>query len=150
MAVSFGNPCNNRPGSLLDTRDTGDVRKIPSRVIIVYMKESALTIRWILSQIPYGRVCSYGGVAALAGMPLGARTVARLLHSCSKVDRLPWWRIIRSDGHIALPRGGGFEEQAARLAEEGIRVDSRGLIDLTAFGWYGPVPRQQISAGTTD
>jgi methylated-DNA-protein-cysteine methyltransferase-like protein len=110
--------------------------------MIVYMKEPAMTIRWILSQIPYGKVCSYGGVAAMAGVPNGARTVARLLHSCSRVDQLPWWRVIRADGHIALPRGGGFEEQAARLAEEGISVDSRGFVDLDTSGWYGPVPDQ--------
>ncbi|OHD82057.1 MAG: hypothetical protein A3J97_17165 [Spirochaetes bacterium RIFOXYC1_FULL_54_7] len=111
------------------------------------MKEQVMTIRWILSQIPYSRVCSYGGVAALAGVPLGARTVARLLHSCSKVDRLPWWRVIRSDGHIALPKGGGFEEQAARLAEEGIRVDSHGMVNLAEYAWYGPVPVQPGSSG---
>lgn len=116
------------------------MRKITSRVMIVYMKEQVMTIRWILSQIPCGRVCSYGGVATLAGVPNGARTVARLLHSCSKVDRLPWWRVIRSDGHIALPKGGGLEEQAARLADEGILVDSRGMVDLAAYAWYGPVP----------
>jgi methylated-DNA-protein-cysteine methyltransferase related protein len=118
------------------------MRKVPSRVIIVYMKEPGMTIRWILSQIPYGKVCSYGGVAALAGVPRGARTVARLLHSCSKVDKLPWWRVIRSDGHIALPKGGGYEEQAARLATEGIGVDCRGVVDLAVFAWYGPVPDQ--------
>lgn len=117
-----------------------EVPKFSSRVMIVYMKEQSMTIRWILSQIPYGRVCSYGGVAALAGVPLGARTVARLLHSCSKADKLPWWRVIRSDGHIALPRGGGFEEQAGRLANEGIHVDSRGVVDLDQYGWYGPAP----------
>jgi methylated-DNA-protein-cysteine methyltransferase related protein len=126
--------------ALETTRVSGEVPKVPSRVMIVYMKEQAMTIRRILSQIPYGKVCSYGGVAAMAGVPYGARTVARLLHSCSRVDQLPWWRVIRSDGHIALPRGGGFEEQAARLAEEGISVDSRGVVDLAIFSWHGPVP----------
>ena len=114
------------------------------------MKEPSMTIRWILSQIPYGRVCSYGGVAALAGVPRGARTVARLLHSCSKVDRLPWWRVIRSDGHIALPHGDGFEEQAARLTEEGVQVDPRGVVDLAIYAWYGPVHEQQKPATATD
>ena len=76
----------------------------------------------------------------MAGVPLGARTVARLLHSCSKVDKLPWWRVIRSDGHIALPKGGGFEEQVARLTDEGIMVDTRGVVRLSEYGWYGPVP----------
>ena len=91
----------------------------------------------MLLRIPRGRVASYGGVAALAGIPNGARTVARLLHAAAGPRGLPWWRVVRSDGSIALGRGSGFEEQRALLESEGVRVESDDTVDLAAFGWRG-------------
>lgn len=89
----------------------------------------------VLRRIPAGRVASYGSVAARAGLPNGARQVARLLHSSSGTRDLPWHRVIRADGSIALPRGEGFEEQRARLEREGVTVDAAGRIDLALYGW---------------
>ncbi|OHD21691.1 MAG: hypothetical protein A2Y38_26505 [Spirochaetes bacterium GWB1_59_5] len=100
------------------------------------MQTATERIKAVLLQVPEGRVASYGGVAALAGLPNGARMVARLLHSCSGADGLPWWRIVRADGGIALERGGGYEEQCARLSDEGIGV-SGGRVDMDVFRWTG-------------
>jgi len=105
------------------------------------MSTTGDSIRKILGAVPYGKVASYSGIAMLAGAPNGARTVARLLHACSSTDGLPWWRIVRADGSIALERGFGFEEQAARLRDEGVWVDAYGRVDLSEFGWPGPVSR---------
>lgn len=105
------------------------------------MDRAGDNIRTILGAVPFGMVASYSGIAALAGVPRGARMVARILHSCSASDGLPWWRIVRADGSIALPKGYGFEEQAARLGDEGVAVDALGRVDLSAFGWFGPVNR---------
>jgi methylated-DNA-protein-cysteine methyltransferase-like protein len=102
------------------------------------MNQSVLTIRRILSEVPYGSITSYGMVAALAGLPRGARLVARVLHACSATDQLPWWRVVRADGSIALPLGHGYEEQAALLAREGVSVDHDGRIDMARYGWRGP------------
>ncbi len=101
------------------------------------MQTAGERIKAVLLGVPAGRVASYGGVAAMAGLPNGARTVARLLHSCSASDGLPWWRIVRANGGIALARGAGFEEQRALLASEGVEVGSDGRIDLDAYGWSG-------------
>lgn len=101
------------------------------------MGEIGNSIVTILSRIPPGRVASYGQVAAMAGLRNGARTVARVLHSSSSSLGLPWWRVLRADGTIALPRGGGFEEQAALLAAEGIAVSRTGAVDLGRFAWDG-------------
>jgi len=98
------------------------------------METASDRIKAVLLRVPEGRVASYGGVAALAGLPNGARMVARLLHSCSAADGLPWWRIVRADGSIALERGGGYEEQCARLSDEGV-VTSGGHVDMGTFGW---------------
>jgi methylated-DNA-protein-cysteine methyltransferase-like protein len=51
----------------------------------------------------------------------------------SRTQNLPWHRIIRADGHIALPSGGGKEEQIALLRAEGVKVSSAGIVDRSFF-----------------
>ena len=92
-------------------------------------------IRSVLREIPPGRVVSYAGAAARAGVANGGRTTARILHACSRKDGLPWHRVIRSDGRIALPPGGGFELQKTLLEAEGVEVSPEGRVDLGRFGW---------------
>lgn len=90
----------------------------------------------VLSALPKGRVASYGQVAAAAGIPNGARLVARVLHSMSRTHGLPWHRVIRSDGTIALREGEGFELQRTLLEAEGVAVDGRGRVDLSRYGAF--------------
>ena len=74
--------------------------------------------------IPKGQVAGYGEVARRAGLPGRARLVARLL-SQNEDRRLPWHRVLRSDGRIAFPEGSeGWREQSARLRAEGVVVES--------------------------
>lgn len=88
----------------------------------------------VIKAIPKGKVASYGQVAALAGSPRGARQVARVLHSLSGKEKLPWHRVIGAAGSISLPAEGGAE-QARRLRKEGVPVDTRGRLDLARFRW---------------
>jgi methylated-DNA-protein-cysteine methyltransferase-like protein len=90
-------------------------------------------VKRAIRAIPYGRVATYGQIAACAGNHRAARQVAWLLHSSSNKDRLPWHRVIGSRGAIRLPRGGGFEEQAGLLAAEGVTVTADGRIDLKRY-----------------
>ena len=76
---------------------------------------------------------SYGLVAAVAGSPLAARQVVRVLHSLSRKERLPWHRVINSRGSISLPRGGGFEKQRALLRAEGVAVTKTGKVDMRRY-----------------
>lgn len=72
--------------------------------------------------IPRGQVAGYGEVARRAGLPGGARLVARVL-SGNGDPSLPWHRVLRSDGRIALePGSDGWREQAQRLRAEGVEV----------------------------
>ena len=72
--------------------------------------------------IPRGQVAGYGEVARRAGLPGRARMVARMLSENGDPD-LPWHRVLRSDGRIALPEGSqGWREQAQRLRSEGVVV----------------------------
>lgn len=72
--------------------------------------------------VPRGQVAGYGMIARRAGLPGRARLVARVLGQ-NEDRRLPWHRILRSDGRIAFPPGSpAFAEQAARLRAEGVEV----------------------------
>jgi len=72
--------------------------------------------------VPRGEVAGYGHIARRAGLPGRARMVARVLRDHPH-PTLPWHRIVRSDGAIAIPRGSpGFDEQVRRLREEGVVV----------------------------
>lgn len=74
--------------------------------------------------IPRGQVAGYGEVARRAGLPGRARLAARVL-SGNADPRLPWHRVLRSDGRIAFPPGSeGFREQARRLRAEGVKVEN--------------------------
>jgi methylated-DNA-protein-cysteine methyltransferase-like protein len=84
--------------------------------------------------LPKGRVSSYSAIAVRAGIPNGARQVARALHSLSEKHNLPWHRVIRKDGSIALEAGAGKELQMGLLRNEGVEVSSAGKVDMKRFG----------------
>lgn len=85
----------------------------------------------IISSIPYGKVMTYGQIAAYAGNPRGARQVSRILHSMSEKHNLPWHRVINSKGAISLTGEAGFV-QANLLLQEGIQVVNK-KIRLTEY-----------------
>jgi methylated-DNA-protein-cysteine methyltransferase-like protein len=84
--------------------------------------------------VPQGSVSSYRDIALKAGLPNGARQVARVLHSMSGKYKLPWQRVIKADGRIALESGGGRELQIALLRSEGVEVSDTGTVDLARYG----------------
>ncbi|WFS60998.1 MGMT family protein [Pseudodesulfovibrio thermohalotolerans] len=90
--------------------------------------------------IPKGRVSTYGRVAALAGNRLGARQVARVLHSSSRKENLPWHRVVNREGRIALGKLQGRDEQKRLLQAEGVEFDHAGRIDLDRFAWLPNEP----------
>ncbi len=108
-----------------------------SRYTGAMASETTIRIREIIARIPRGKVLSYGSAAALAGLPNGARQVVRVLHSSAESSGLPWHRLLRKDGSIALPIGGGFELQKELLKSEGVPVSPAGRVDMSRYGWRG-------------
>ncbi len=96
------------------------------------MKEDVIDC---IRSIPKGRVATYGGIAAMAGNPRGARQVVRILHSCSAKEGLPWHRVVNREGKIALKEEWDRDEQEQCLLREGIVFDQSGRIDLMRYGW---------------
>jgi len=92
------------------------------------MTEFTENVLEIIKAIPYGKVMTYGQIAAYADHPRGARQVSRILHSMSTKHNLPWWRVINSQGSISLTGEGGYI-QGELLSQEGINVLNK-KIDL--------------------
>jgi methylated-DNA-protein-cysteine methyltransferase-like protein len=99
------------------------------------MKPFTSIVKNLIRQIPEGRVCTYGIIAACAGNPRAARQVARILHSCSKKDGLPWQRVVNRNGKISLKPSGGYEVQKQLLEAEGIVFGSKDIINFEMSLW---------------
>jgi methylated-DNA-protein-cysteine methyltransferase-like protein len=101
----------------------------------------------IVSQVPAGRVSTYGQVAEMIPVPEGmdphayarvrAQWVGRAMRHAP--EGVPWQRIINSQGRISLPAGSRSAMiQRQRLEAEGIIFDRSGKVNLGRFGWEGP------------
>ena len=101
------------------------------------MAKSIFTTRIIelIRSVPKGKVATYGSIASMAGNIRAARQVARILHSSSSKEGLPWHRIINREGRISLKRLQGYEEQKQLLENEGINFDGADKIDLELYLW---------------
>jgi methylated-DNA-protein-cysteine methyltransferase-like protein len=89
----------------------------------------------LVEQIPPGRVATYGQVAALLGVPRGARAVGWALRALSgkRTRTVPWHRVLGAGGRITLLGGSGPAEQRRRLRAEGVRFRN-GRVDLERHG----------------
>lgn len=91
----------------------------------------------VVRRVPYGRVISYGGVAALLGEPRAARGVGQALRALPEGSDVPWWRVVNSAGCISLPYPAAFLQRSL-LEAEGVFFGRGGRIDWRRFGWLGP------------
>jgi methylated-DNA-protein-cysteine methyltransferase-like protein len=91
----------------------------------------------LVLRIPYGRVSTYGRIAAMTPVPRGARGVGWALASLSDAQAqvVPWWRVINVAGRIS--NEGNAALQRALLEAEGVVFDDRGYVDLRRYLWDG-------------
>ena len=88
-----------------------------------------------ICDIPEGSVASYGQIAEIAGIPRGARQVGYALRHLPSGHDVPWHRVVRASGEIAMRRGSdGFKEQAKRLQKEDVAI-LNGRIDMKKYRW---------------
>lgn len=87
-----------------------------------------------IAGVPYGKVATYGQVAALAGYPGRARQVGFALAGMPEEWDLPWHRIINAQGKVSPRSGRNHLLQYELLAGEGV-VFTAQRIDLKRFGW---------------
>ncbi|MBL4910171.1 MAG: MGMT family protein [Alteromonadaceae bacterium] len=103
------------------------------------MKPQYRQIWQTVQTIPVGKVASYGQIADLAGLPGRARLVGKALGYVPKSgwqgQKVPWYRVINSQGKISLPFGSkGFEQQKQLLQNEQVVVTGC-RIKLKNFQW---------------
>ena len=85
----------------------------------------------IVSQIPHGRVMTYGTIAAWAGWPSHARMVGRILRYTPGAEQLPCHRVVNKEGRTAP----GWSHQRTLLEEEGITFRANGHVDMQRHLW---------------
>lgn len=93
----------------------------------------------LVRKVPYGKVVSYGAVAAMLGQPRAARAVGWALRNLADHDEaVPWWRVINRNGEISI-KGAfpGPRLQRELLEGEGVEFDAAGRVDWKRFGWRG-------------
>lgn len=89
----------------------------------------------VVAAIPVGYVASYGQVAELAGIARGARQVGRALGFAPADMNLPWFRVLRSDGRIAMaPDSSGYKRQRRHLLDDGVVVEG-GRVNMRRYRW---------------
>ena len=91
----------------------------------------------IVSQIPRGRVTTYGHIAALAGWPSHSRMVGRTLRYTPGAESLPCHRVVNKEGRTAP----GWSRQRLLLEGEGVHFKPNGHVDMAQHLWE---PRQWI------
>ena len=85
----------------------------------------------IVSQIPRGRVTTYGHIAALAGWPSHSRMVGRTLRYTLGAEQLPCHRVVNVVGRTAP----GWGRQRTLLEKEGVRFKANGRVDMSEYLW---------------
>ncbi len=97
----------------------------------------------VVSQIPRGKVATYGQIAQLLPPPdgvdpqeykaFGPRWVGNAM--AASPDGVPWQRVINSQGKISL-RAGAERQRGLLEAEEVVLVEDK--INLMEYQWRGP------------
>ena len=95
------------------------------------IEELRKTVYEIVSQIPRGKVLTYGAIALLAGYPNHSRLVGRIMRDAPD-GQLPCHRVVSATGRLA-PH---YPAQASLLAAEGVKLSPSGKVPLKTYLWY--------------
>ncbi|MCL6269956.1 MGMT family protein [Sansalvadorimonas sp. 2012CJ34-2] len=91
----------------------------------------------VVSQIPEGKVATYGQIADMAKMPRRARLVGNVLSQLPAGSTLPWHRVINAKGELSFPNGTPrYQKQKELLESEGV-VFINARISLSTYQWEG-------------
>lgn len=89
------------------------------------------------SEVPKGKVTTYGAIARKMGKPRASRAVGAALRANPTPIVVPCHRVVGQDGNLRGYGGaGGTLKKAKLLRKEGVRV-SEGRVDLSRFLFTG-------------
>jgi methylated-DNA-protein-cysteine methyltransferase related protein len=87
--------------------------------------------------VPRGRVVTYGQVAAIIGVPYGARAVGMVLKNTPGEADVPCQRVVNRWGRLAPIYGqGGFTQHKQELEDEDVEVRPDYTVDLEVYQWH--------------
>ena len=89
-----------------------------------------LAVFQVVSEIPSGKVATYGQVARLAGLPGAARFVGFLLKNLPKKTKLPWHRVINSQFKISDRNRESMRGQKTKLVGEGVKLNENRIMQI--------------------
>ena len=100
----------------------------------------------IVSQIPRGRVTTYGYIATLAGWPSHARMVGRTLRYTPGAEKVPCHRVVNAVGRTAP----GWALQRTLLEDEGVTFKANGHVDMGKHLWLAEMKTLAESAESAE
>ncbi len=91
----------------------------------------------VVRRIPYGKVATYGQVAAMAGNPRWSQVVGYALHVNPDPEHIPCYRVVNRFGEVSPAFAfGGSNMQIALLEGEGVEFID-GKVNLSKHLWNG-------------
>lgn len=91
----------------------------------------AYEILSVVSEIPAGKVATYGQIARLIGRNNNARLVGKVLSLAQLYGRYPCHRVVNHAGRLAP----GWAEQGTLLRAENVPFKDAAHVDLKACIW---------------
>lgn len=89
-----------------------------------------------VSEIPRGKVATYGQIARMCASPRASRIVGGALHKNPLPGVIPCHRVVNRFGGLAPDFAfGGKDAQKALLNAEGVFVDENYTVDLEKYLW---------------
>lgn len=89
-----------------------------------------------VSEIPRGKVATYGQIARMCASPRASRIVGGALHKNPLPGVIPCHRVVNRFGGLAPDFAfGGKEAQKALLNAEGVFVDENYTVELEKYLW---------------
>ena len=107
------------------------MKDYPDRMTVEQARVFGEDVLNIVSQIPRGKVTTYGNIAALAGWPSHSRMVGRTLRYSPEAELLPCHRVVNKEGRTAP----GWSRQRTLLEEEGVSFKANGHVDMEKYLW---------------
>ena len=115
---------------------------------VIQISEFTKKVLQQISSVPKGKVATYKQIAELAGKPQGSRGVSWILHTCSTTYKLPWHRIINSQGKISFDRASSnFRKQKKLLMAEGVLFSESNEINMSRFQWKKRPKKSRSQSG---
>ena len=89
----------------------------------------------IVSEIPKGKVATYGQIARLAGHPYAARAVGMFMKTNPFAPAVPCHRVVGASGALTgYSAPGGLAKKKTMLHQEGVKF-TNGCVDIRYSLW---------------